>query len=92
MSETGRATKMLDASMTAKRFTLGCVVMTQAVGMKDAWYLACRSREMSAKVAFAHYGKRFSTEENFCDVKEIKDDMGLLHTPSAEKTREFTSC
>ena len=76
----GRATKMLGASVTTKKFKLGSVVMTHAPDMKDAWYLACSKEDMSARVAIAHYGKRFSTEENFRDTKDIKYGMGLSHT------------
>lgn len=80
MPQGGRATKMLLASVTAKKFQLGSVVMTHAPDMKDAWFLACSRRDMSARVAIAHYGKRFSTEENFRDTKDIKYGMGLSHT------------
>lgn len=76
----GRATKMTDASVTAKKFPVGSVVMTHAPNMKEAWFLACSARDMSARVAIAHYGKRFSTEENFRDTKDIRYGMGLSHT------------
>jgi hypothetical protein len=80
MPADGRATKILDASVTAKKFTVGAVIMTHPRSMKEAWYLACSARDMSARVAVAHYAKRFSTEENFRDVKDIKFGMGLSHT------------
>ncbi len=80
LPKSGRATKFADAAVTSKKFKVGAVVMTHAAGMKEPWYLACSSRTMSARVAIAHYNKRFSTEENFRDVKDIKFGMGLSHT------------
>jgi hypothetical protein len=87
MPKGGRATKMTGACVTAKEFKVGSVVMTHAAGMQDPWFLACSAPDMSARVAINHYGKRFSTEENFRDVKDIKFGMGLSHTHIGREDR-----
>lgn len=76
----GRAKKLTNVTVTADKIPVPVVVVTHAAGMKDSWCLACSDTDMSASVVVAHYGKRFSIEENFRDTKDIRFGMGLSHT------------
>jgi len=82
-----RALKLLGATVTGDEFPVGAVVLVRAPDMKDAWCLVCSDAAMSASVAIAHYGKRFSTEENFRDTKDIRFGMGLSHTRISKPDR-----
>lgn len=73
----GRAKMLKNAQVTNEKITVPAVVVTKAKGMKEAWCLACSDSNMSATMAVAHYGKRFSIEENFRDTKDIHFGMGL---------------
>lgn len=73
----GRAVALKSASLTAKKFAVGSVVVTRSRHMKDAWCLAVSDSTMSASVAVATYGKRFSIEESFRDLKNPRFGMGL---------------
>lgn len=76
----GRATKIVGASVTAKKIPVGAVVVTRGRGMKDSWCLVCSKPDMSASLVVNHYGKRFSIEENFRETKDIRFGMGLSHS------------
>jgi Transposase DDE domain len=83
----GRATKIKGPLVTAAKVAVPAVVVAKASGMKDAWCLACSDPQMTASVAVAHYGKRFSIEENFRDTKDIHFGMGLSHTSISKPAR-----
>lgn len=80
VSPSGRAKKLKNVLVTGAKIPVPAVVVVKAAGMKDAWCLACSDPELSASLAVAHYGKRFSIEENFRDTKDIHFGMGLSHT------------
>lgn len=77
IAPSGRAIALKGASLTAKKHAVGSVVVTRSKHMKDAWCLAVSDADMSASVAVATYGKRFSIEETFRDLKNPRFGMGL---------------
>jgi len=76
----GRARKLVGARVTGDRTEIGAVVVVQAKGMKDPWYLATSLRESSASEVVQLYGRRFTIEETFRDTKDLHFGMGLSAT------------
>lgn len=74
---TGRARLLKDARVTADRYQVGSVVCIHARGMKDHWCLATSFRDLSATKLVQLYGKRFTIEESFRDIKDLRFGLGL---------------
>lgn len=73
----GRARCIRGALVTGNRFPVESVVVVQRKRMKEPWCLATNLKEASANDVIDLYGKRFTIEENFRDVKDIRFGMGL---------------
>ena len=76
----GRARLLRNAEVTEKRVPVPGVVLVHAKGMKDAWCLAVGDTSPSAADAVQLYSKRFTIEESFRDVKDLRFGMGLSMT------------
>jgi hypothetical protein len=84
----GRARKLRDARVTAKKQSVGAVVCVKAKGMKECWCLAVSDAEAaSAAELVNHYAKRWTTEPSFRDTKDLRFGMGLSATRIGEPTR-----
>ena len=55
--------------------------------MKESWCLACSDAAMGSQAIVKAYGHRFSIEENFRDVKDIRFGMGLSSTRISQSER-----
>ena len=66
-----------EASVTALRHPVPAVVCVKAEAMDDAWCIATSRSDQSGPEIVAKYGKRFSIEEMFRDVKDLRFGMGL---------------
>lgn len=75
--EGGRARKLLQARVTAKGCRVGAVVCVKKKGMKEAWCLATSLEQASAAKVIGLYGRRFTIEEKFRDIKDLRFGMGL---------------
>lgn len=73
----GRMRVFRDASVTAKRHAVPVVVCVKAEAMEDAWCIASSRSDLTGREIVAKYGKRFSIEEMFRDVKDLRFGMGL---------------
>jgi hypothetical protein len=75
----GRARILRNVTVTARRLPVDAFVCVWAKGMKEPWFLACGGpvATQSAAKLVKLYGRRFSIEENFRDVKDIRFGMGL---------------
>jgi hypothetical protein len=75
----GRAKVMRNVTVTAKNAPIDAFVCVWAKGMKEPWFLACGGPVASQTAAklVKLYGRRFSIEENFRDVKDIRFGMGI---------------
>lgn len=73
----GRTKTIRNARVTHKKVDIPTVVCTKAKGMKDSWCLAVGSATRTGSEAVKLYGKRFTCEESFRDVKDIRFGMGL---------------
>lgn len=76
----GRAKHIPNARVTADKTSVPAVVCMKAKGMKEAWCLATSRTDLSGAEVVKLYGKRFTTEENFRDTKDIKFGLGLSAT------------
>ena len=76
----GRAKHIPRALVTADKAEVPAVVCMKAAGMKDAWCLATSREDLRGAEVVKLYGKRFTTEENFRDTKDIKFGLGLSAT------------
>jgi hypothetical protein len=78
--KSGHAKLYRDVMVTAKKTPVAGVVCVHQKGMKDAWHLATSRRDLNARELVRCYGRRFSTEENFRDTKDIHFGLGLSAT------------
>jgi hypothetical protein len=75
----GRMRVLRQAFVTGDDMAVGSVVVVQDRGMKDIWCLAVGDAEMTGSEVKRRYGRRFSCEETFRDLKDPRFGMGLSH-------------
>lgn len=73
----GHAKTLRGATVTHEKVHVPTVVCIKAKGMKDPWCLAMGSSSRKGSDGVKLYGKRFTPEENFRDIKDIRFGMGL---------------
>ena len=73
----GRMRVLRDAYVTAKAAYVPIVVCVKAKGMKDTWCLASSRNDLTGTQIKAQYGKRFTIEESFRDLKNPHLGLGL---------------
>ena len=73
----GRMRVLRNASVTADRTPVATVVCVQEKGMKDAWCIVASDKELVGRDIVQLYGKRFSIEEMFRDMKDLRYGMGM---------------
>lgn len=77
LHRTGRARKLDGASVTKERVPVGAVVVVHDTKMKDPWFLATSLRGETASQVVKRYGKRFTIEETFRDLKDPRYGLGM---------------
>lgn len=77
LSKLGTARQIRGALVTGRKKPVGAVVCVQRKGMKDKWCLATSFTEAKATEVIELYGRRFTIEEGFRDVKDLRFGMGL---------------
>ena len=75
----GRIVEFREAALTAKNVIVGAVVTVKARGMKEAWHIAT-SLQGRKRMVVRLYGRRFTCEEHFRDIKDDRFGMGLKET------------
>jgi hypothetical protein len=73
----GRMKVLRNARVTAKGHQVTMVVCVQDKGMSSPWCLAVSDPELKGTKAKRLYGKRFSCEETFRDVKDFRFGLGM---------------
>jgi hypothetical protein len=68
------------ARVTGEKVLVPTVLVVRAPGMKQAWCLATSEADSTAKELVHHYGKRFTIEEMFRDLKDPRFGMGMTWT------------
>jgi hypothetical protein len=73
----GRRARMLrNAKVTAKNYGAH-IVCVRAKAMKEAWFLATNRGDLAAAQVVKLYGRRFTIEETFRDLKDPRYGFGL---------------
>jgi hypothetical protein len=83
----GRAKKLAGAEISRERQRVGAVVCVHAKGMKDAWHLATSDTEATARAIINLYSRRWTTEPEFRDTKDLRFGMGLSATRLGDPRR-----
>ncbi len=76
----GRSLLLRGARVTREGRQLGGVVCLKAKGMKDAWHLATSFGDKPAAEVVNLYSRRFTIEESFRDMRNLRFGMGLSDT------------
>lgn len=80
VGEKGRMRVLHNTHVTAKRHAVPVVVCVQEAGMKEGWYLVSSRSDLTGSQIKAAYGRRFTVEETFRDVKNPRLGLGLKQT------------
>lgn len=78
--ENGRPRTIKNARVTKTRREVAAVVCVHAKGMKEPWLLASSREDMTGAAIVSLYGRRFTIEETFRDLKNLRFGMGLTDT------------
>jgi hypothetical protein len=73
----GRMRVLRDTFVTAARTPVPVVAIVHDKGMKDAWFLASSRSDLTGAELKRIYGRRFSCEETFRDIKDMRYGMGM---------------
>ncbi|MBU1240789.1 IS4 family transposase [Myxococcota bacterium] len=76
----GRAKKMNEVRVTAEQTEVPAVLLVHAKKMKDPWFIATSRSDLTASQITKLYGRRFTIEETFRDIKDHRFGMGLSMT------------
>ena len=76
----GRPALLRKPCVTKGRREVGAVVCVKAKGMKEPWCLATSHEDKTGAEVVKLYGKRFTIEESFRDLKNLRFGMGLSDT------------
>jgi hypothetical protein len=73
----GRMRVLRNALVTADRFSVQTVICVQDKGMKDPWCIVASDPTLEGNRVKRYYGKRFSIEESFRDIKDIRFGLAM---------------
>ena len=80
VTPSGRAKIMRDVTVTTSGAPVPAVALAHMKKMKDPWCLATSRTDLTASQVVKFYGKRFTIEETFRDLKDTRYGMGLYAT------------
>jgi hypothetical protein len=83
----GQMRLLRGARVTAEGKQVGAVVCVKKKGMKEAWCLATSLTEATGAQVVGLYQRRFTIEESFRDIKDLRFGMGLSNMRIAEPDR-----
>lgn len=83
----GRARLLRNVEVTAKRYPVPGVVAVHAKKMKDPWFLATNRADLTAAGVIKLYGRRFTIEETFRDLKDPRFGFGLAQARISKPER-----
>ena len=80
-----------DVGLTLEEYVVPTVVCVHDKGMKQAWYLASSLNNQGSRRIISLYGRRFTCEEDYRDIKNIRFGMGLssVSIQKAERRDRF---
>lgn len=80
LQASGRARMLRDVEVTTARTPIPAIVCVKAKGMKEPWLLATSRSDLTASAVVKIYGRRFTIEETFRDLKDPRYGYGLSAT------------
>lgn len=80
LGQRGRMRVLRNVRVTAQRVEVPVFVSVQEKAMKDVWSLASSRSDWTGRQLKQAYGKRFSVEESFRDLKNPRLGLGLKQT------------
>ena len=83
----GRVRRIEQARVTGAKATVPVVICVKKAKMKDPWCLATNHAELTSAELVNLYGRRFTIEETFRDVKDQRFGMGLRATSIRQPER-----
>src|SRR5690606_36345475 len=83
----GRARRLENVRMTGARKPVTSVIFVKKKGMSEPWCLATNLADVSAADIVKLYGRRFTIEETFRDVKDQRFGMGMKATSTSRADR-----
>jgi hypothetical protein len=83
----GRMRVLRNAQVTVDLYPVSTVVCVHDQGMKDPWCIVASEWSLTGIGIKKHYGKRFSCEETFRDVKDLHFGMGMSWQPIGRTDR-----
>lgn len=87
LGKSGRMRVLRNANITARSHPVATVVVVQEKGMKDAWCIAASDPSYRGAELKKMYGKRFSCEETFRDIKDLHYGLGMSWQPIRKPER-----
>ena len=84
---TGRTVTLKNARLTQQQIPVGAFVAVKATAMKEAWLLASSLSDVAGPEIVRRYGRRFTIEESFRDIKDMRFGMGLSATRISKPAR-----
>jgi hypothetical protein len=87
VSPTGRMRTLKGARVTTDKTLVGAVVAVKDKGMKEPWLLAVSTQELTGSEAKRRYGSRFTCEESFRDIKDLRYGLGMSWTRVTQPLR-----
>jgi hypothetical protein len=78
--DTGRPRTLKKARVTKAGREVAAVVCVHAKDMDEPWFLATSREDKAGSDVVKLYGKRFTIEESFRDLKNLRFGMGLTDT------------
>lgn len=87
LGKQGRLRSLRHAAVTANKTPVGMVVAVHEKNMEDPWCLVASDPAWSGYWVKNHYGKRFTCEETFRDVKDLHFGFGMSWNPVTQPAR-----
>jgi hypothetical protein len=79
LAPAGRSRKLSNVRVTSDGTPVNAFVCAHHKGMKEAWFLASSRADLTAAETVSLYGRRFTIEEQFRDVKDSRYGLGLSY-------------
>jgi hypothetical protein len=76
----GHTKTLAQVGVTLDQYPVEKFVCTKQKGMKDAWYLVSNRTDLTGSIIVKFYGKRWTIEPYFRDIKNQRFGMGLSST------------
>ncbi len=87
VGSSGRAKRLVDATVTTDMAEVPAVVVVHNKRMKEPWCLVTSRKTATATSTVKRYGRRFTIEETFRDQKDLRFGMGLRQTHIRSRVR-----